>query len=81
MAIIIEHKVKEEERVFVFFRGRVVAVSSYCYSADATAEESRRRKSVKNKRPVILDYCLYELLLTFHIFHYEVIFITILIAD
>jgi hypothetical protein len=63
----------------VFFRGRVVAVSSYYYSA--AAEESRRRKSVKNKRPVILDYCLYELLLTFHIFHYEVIFITILIAD
>ena len=78
MAVIIEHKVREEERVFVFFRGRVVAVSSYCYSA---AEESRRRKSVKNKRPLILDYCLYELLLTFHIFHYEVIFITIMIAD
>ena len=56
------------------------AVSSYCYSA-AAAEESRRRKSVKNKRPVILDYRLYELLLTFHIFHYKVIFITIMIAD
>ena len=79
MAVIIEHKVREEEREFVFFRGRVVAVSSCCYSA--AAEDSRRRRSVKNKRPLILDYCLYELLLTFHIFHYEVIFITILIAD
>jgi hypothetical protein len=75
VAVIIEHKVREEERVFVF------PWQSGLYHTAAAAEGSRRRKSVKSKRPVILDYCLYELLLTFHIFHYEVIFIIILIAD
>ncbi|MDQ4015102.1 MAG: hypothetical protein M3136_04995 [Thermoproteota archaeon] len=45
MAVIIEHKVREES-VCVPVAER--AVSSYCYSA--AAEESRRRKSVKNKR-------------------------------
>ena len=79
MAVIIEHKVREEERVFVFpWQSGLYHTAA---AAAAAAEESRRRKSVKNKRPLILDYCLYELLLTFHILRYEVIFITILIAD